>query len=207
MSDSKPSPEHLGEYHWGYLPHIDAAGLTQHVTLHLADSLPAHVIEPMRQELAALPASEREVQRRTRIQDLLDAGLGCCLLRRPDCAQIVEDSLRFGDGSRYRLLCWVVMPNHLHVLIEQLPGWPLGKLVQSWKRHTTRQILRLPEAPSCPRNTPNAPPVWQHDYYDRFIRTPGHLEAARNYIEQNPVKAGLVARAEDWPWGSARFRR
>ncbi|MEN8178888.1 MAG: hypothetical protein ABFS39_09725 [Pseudomonadota bacterium] len=48
-------------------------------------------------------------------------------------AWIVEDSLLFGDGERYRLLAWVVMPNHVHVLIEQFNGWPLGKPVQSWK--------------------------------------------------------------------------
>ncbi len=60
----------------------------------------------------------------------------------PDGA-MVEAALRYFDGERYQLAAWVVMPNHVHVLLESLPGWPLGKLVQSWKRHTTREIHKL----------------------------------------------------------------
>ncbi|MFM7220923.1 MAG: transposase, partial [Nodosilinea sp.] len=188
------------------LPHFDVPGLIQHITFHLADSLPRAAIEGMQRELAAMPEAERDVARRQRIQALLDSGLGSCVLRDAACAQIVQDSLLFGDGDRYHLLAWVVMPNHVHVLIEQIPGWPMAKVVQSWKRHTSRQIHRLTLGwSSCTRpNTecnsviptdadyksalPGAaiPPLWQRDYWDRFIRNDHHFLIAKNYIEENP---------------------
>jgi REP element-mobilizing transposase RayT len=96
------------------------------------------------------------------------------------------------------------MPNHVHVLIEQREGWPLAKVVQSWKRHTSREIHRM-GSPSCTRRA--SPPLWQRDYWDRFIRNERHLLAALRYIENNPVVAGLVSAPEDWRWGSAGFRR
>ncbi|MFM7325258.1 MAG: transposase [Nodosilinea sp.] len=123
-------------------------------------------------------------------------------------------------------MAWVVMPNHVHVLIEQIPGWPMAKVVQSWKRHTSRQIHRLTLGwSSCTRpNTecnsviptdadyksalPGAaiPPLWQRDYWDRFIRNDHHFLIAKNYIEENPVAAGLAGSPEAWPWGSAHFK-
>lgn len=202
-------------YSRGYLPHFDAPGAIQHVTFHLADSLPREAIERMQQDLEALPDEQRTVARRMRIQELLDSGLGSCVLGHADCARIVEDAIVFGDGTRYRLLAWVVMPNHVHVLIEQVAAWPLAKVVQSWKRHTTREINQLENlgAPSCTRPLEEMPsatrrsqnPLWQRDYWDRYIRDERHYAAAKKYIEQNPVKAGLVAVAGEWPWGSARL--
>ena len=48
--------------------------------------------------------------------------------------------------------------------------------------------------------------VWQREYWDRFIRNERHFEAAKRYIAMNPVKAGLVDKPKDWPWGSAKQR-
>lgn len=207
-----------GWYSRGYLPHFDAPGLVQHVTFHLADSLPREAIERMQAQVDSIPESERALARRQRIQELLDSGLGRCLLREAACAEIVEDSLLFGDGARYRLIAWVVMPNHVHVMIEQLPGWPLAKVVQSWKRHTSREIHRMGYvlgAPSCTRQIgkeadrksaiPGHTPLWQRDYWDRFMRNDRHFLTAKHYIENNPVEAGLCTAAEEWGWGSARF--
>jgi putative transposase len=195
-----------GWYSRGYLPHFDGVDMIQHVTFHLADSLPAEAVERMSRELDALPEEQRSRERRQRIQDLLDAGIGSCLLRNHASAGIVQDSLLFGDGNRYRLLAWVIMPNHVHVMIQQI-GWPLAKIVQSWKRHTSREIHRLLGVPSCTRpdkgaeHTPAIPGLWQREYWDRYIRDERHFLAAKSYIEQNPVRAGLVADSTDWRWG------
>ena len=187
-----------GWYSRGYLPHIDETGLVQHITFHLADSLPREVVEQMKTKTDALSEKERDVVKRKRIQELLDSGIGSCILERADCARIVEDSLLFGDGVRYQLLAWVVMPNHVHVLIEQNSKWPLGKVVQSWKRHTTREFRKLGLVDT------SKPSLWQRDYWDRFIRDEAHFVIAKEYIENNPVKAGLVDVSGDWSWGSAR---
>jgi putative transposase len=89
------------------------------------------------------------------------------------------------------------MPNHVHVMIEPLPGHEIGRIVGAWKSVTARKILG---------STIEKRHLWQVDYFDRFIRNERHYRAAVNYIHQNPVKGGLVGKAEDWPWRSARMR-
>jgi putative transposase len=189
------------QYGWhsrGYLPHLNAGDMLQHITFHLADSLPAKALERIRWELELLPESDRTIARRRRMHELLDAGRGDCALANPACAELVERSLLHGDGDRYRLLAWVVMPNHVHVLIETHAEWPVSKLVQSWKRHTARRIHQL--LASAPD------PFWQREYWDRYVRGEDHLAITQDYIEQNPVKAGLVAEAAQWRFGSARLK-
>jgi putative transposase len=220
----------------GYLPHYDDDEKIQHVTFHLADSLPSDVVHRMDAELKALPPEKRDVEHRKRVEAWLDASHGSCVLRQPRIAGMVEDSLRSFDGQRYYLLAWVVMPNHVHVLFQPAKGGSVAKIVASWKRFTATQICTCRRAatpgnadlPIGPGNadlligaanatfrtgpgnvglrTGTSPqPVWHREYRDRFIRNEGHLLQAVQYIHQNPVKAGLVVRAEDWLWSSARF--
>ena len=98
------------------------------------------------------------------------------------------------DGVRYRMLAWVIMPNHVHALLETLPAFPLGGIVHSWKSFSAKQANKI---------LGRIGPFWMRDYFDRYVRGEEHLMAAMEYIEQNPVKAGLVRSANDWRWGSA----
>lgn len=216
LSNSKKKPSTTrrsrGWYSHGYLPHFDAPGLIQHITFHLADSLPHAAIDRLWHEVESLPKERQSVERRKRIQVLLDSGLGSCVLQDADCARIIESSLLFGDDRRYRLLAWVVMPNHVHVLIEQHDTWPLAKVVQSWKRHTSRKIHNLTTIPGWPSGSPSCTrpdsnPLWQRDYWDRFIRNEKHLLTTIRYIENNPVAAGLCDTPEEWEWSSASSGR
>ncbi len=193
-----PSPSTSPWHSRGYLPHHDSRGTYQHITFHVADSLPAIAIERMSTDLSNLPDDEVAQARRERIQTLLDAGYGSCPLKPSAHAAIVEDSLLHGDGDRYRLLEWVIMPNHVHVLLEQTTC-SLAKVVQSWKRHTARQIHLL--------DADAVRPLWQREYWDRFIRDEVHYRAVVRYIHDNPVTARLVSRAQDWQWGSACRRQ
>ena len=185
-----PTPK--GWYSRGYLPHLDTSGALQAVTFRLSDSLPHHVLEQMRQEAQDDPA------RMQVIEPLLDAGHGACWLRNPEIATLVEAALLRGDGEQYRLLCWTLMPNHVHVLIETLPDHPLFRVVQGWKGASAIAANRLLHRTGA---------FWARDYFDRYIRDETHLTTVGNYIDRNPVKAGLVERPEDWPFGSARFLR
>ena len=185
---------HLGWHSRGYLPHLDVAGLTQSVTFRLADSLPVAQAD-IWSELARLAT---DAKRRALAEAWLDRGHGSCALRDPVFAALVEDALLRFDGLRCRVLAWVVMPNHVHVLVGVFPGWPLASLVKSWKSYTARAInSRLGHRGA----------LWQADYFDRFVRDDAHLRGEIDYIEENPVKAGLVARAADWPWSSASHKR
>ena len=125
-----------------------------------------------------------------------DAGYGACHLRRPEVADLVEAALLYGDGDRYRLIEWCVMPNHVHVLIEPV-GMPLPDIVQGWKSVTARRANRLLRRQGA---------FWMRDYYDRYIRDARHLYLARRYIWLNPVTAGLCREPADWKWSSARLR-
>lgn len=128
------------------------------------------------------------------IAEYEDRGFGACHLRDPRVARLVEGALHFHDGRYYRLFEWCVMPNHVHVLIQQLAGAPLGQVVGSWKTYTAKRANALLD-----RNGR----FWMADYFDRYIRSAGHFYSARHYIRHNPVAARLCDKPEDWPWSSA----
>lgn len=196
---------HRGWYSRGYLPHLDASHLIQFITYRLADSLPATVHERLKAEVASrgLAENRRRAELRQQIDRYLDAGQGSCVLRIPAIAACIEDTWQHFDGERYRLLEWVVMPNHCHVLIEAFQGIPLGKIVLSWKNYTARFINDYLSRTGVRRSQIKRSQVWQRDYWDRFIRDERHFEATKHYIAMNPVKAGLVDTPEAWPWSSA----
>ena len=124
----------------GYLPHLDSLEHLQSITFRLADSLPRTVLDKLKNELKKLPNDQREIVKRKEIEHWLDSGMGCCALRNPDMAAIMQESLLRFDGIRYRLLCWCIMPNHVHILIK--PEETLCKIVQSWKSYTGRWALK-----------------------------------------------------------------
>ena len=129
-----------------------------------------------------------------KVEQYLNAGHGACHLRNERAAQLVENALLHFDSERYRLLAWVVMPNHVHALIETFEHHPLDAVLHSWKSFTGNRINQL-----FRRNGM----LWQPEYFDRFIRSEQHLSFSIRYIEDNPVKAGLVNKVEDWPFSSA----
>ena len=182
----------LGWHQRGYLPHYDVPWVTQIVTLRLMDSLPAS----RRGEWEHLLKIENNRERRRKLEEYLDRGLGECWLGRPEIATLTEGALRFFDGQRYGLAAWVVMPNHLHLLVDV---WevPLAELVKSWKDFVAKKAnKRLGRSGG----------FWEREYLDTVIEDEQHRSTAVRYIENNPVKAGLVKEAKDWPWSSARFR-
>ncbi|MES2995504.1 MAG: transposase [Verrucomicrobiota bacterium] len=192
----------MGWHSRGYLPHLDAAKEIQAVTFRLADALSAMVIERWQRELENVGQETDENQRAKRLHGWIaryeDAGHGACVLQQSQCAEIVQSALLHFDGDRYRMLEWVIMPNHVHMMLETLPGYELAGVIKSWKSFTARRIHDA---------IGGSGPLWQREYFDRYIRDENHFHASRKYIHENPVKAGLVAQAEDWRWGSASQQR
>ena len=185
-----PASRHAPKY-WhsrGYLPHCDVPGLLQFITFRLADSLPADAFEGLCQD---------SDERNSRIEELLDAGYGECLLQHSEVAVIVENALLHFDGQRYLLLAWCVMPNHVHLLIQTCEEWNLSDLLHGWKSFTSHAINS-----HLGRNGA----VWMVDYFDRYIRDDLHLAAVIEHIHGNPVKAGLVDDEKSWPYSSAGAR-
>ncbi len=114
------------------LPHWEQKGCTYFLTWRLADSVPESVWRPWVDERKLFLEShpkpwDASVQKAfntqftRRMEDWLDAGHGSCALRSPEVRRIVEEALRFFQGQRYELNAWVLMPNHVHVLVQPLP--------------------------------------------------------------------------------------
>jgi putative DNA methylase len=177
----------------GYLPHCDGLSPQQFITFRLGDSLPVTVLKRLAMEC---PGDEQDPERRARVEGFLDAGHGSCLLRDPECARMVEQAMLHFDDDRYRLIAWVVMPNHVHALIEPLGDQRLADIVHSWKSFTANRINRLLGRQAS---------LWQREYWDRYIRDMVHLQSTIAYIHANPVAAKLVCQANEWPFSSARF--
>jgi REP element-mobilizing transposase RayT len=114
-----------------------------------------------------------------------------------DLATLVQEALLHFDCQRYHLLAWCVMPNHVHMLIETREGYPLGEVVHSWKSFTAKEINHL---------LGRSEMVWAADYFYRYVRDDAHLQGAIEYIESNPVEAGLARHPEDWRFSSAAVR-
>jgi putative DNA methylase len=91
------------------------------------------------------------------------------------------------------MYAYVLMPNHVHILINPLV--PLRRITGGIKGVSAR------DANGALGRTGKA--FWQDESFDHWIRNDAQLERIQSYIEYNPVKAGLVAKPEDWQWSSA----
>ncbi|MGO8756655.1 MAG: transposase [Terracidiphilus sp.] len=184
----------------GRLPHWEKDAGLYFVTFHLADSLPLHVlgkiVERQRLLLAAnragahlLPDHKTLIDEFSpkKVEEYFDRGIGGCALRDPRIGEMVANALLFWHGTRYRLLAWCVMPNHVHVILSLFPGHELADVVRSWKSYTARRANRILGRTGT---------FWQREYYDRLIRKEGELDRAVQYVLSNPERAGL----RDWKW-------
>jgi REP element-mobilizing transposase RayT len=182
----------------GYLPHFDGVAVPQFITYHLADSIPAKVIKRWKQELKHLEYERERILLQRRIEKYLDHGYGESLLKDERVPGMVQDSLLKFDGSRYRLFAWVVMPNHLHSLMTRFENYQLKDILHSLKSYTAHEANKLLNRHGQ---------FWIEDYFDRYIRDEEHFRQTVEYIEMNPVKAGLCKKPGDWRFSSAWFKK
>jgi putative DNA methylase len=184
-------------YARGYVPHFDGGAIPQLVTFRLIDAFPAVRLREWQIELSKMPPIQAESERRRRIEEYLDKGCGSAWLSQPDLGSLVSRAIACFDGDRYLLHAWCVMPNHVHVLFTPKPDRSLSEIVQAWKSYTASKANIL----LARRGS-----FWQREYFDRFIRDERHFRASVEYIENNPVKAGLALDAITWPFSSASLR-
>ena len=123
------------------------------------------------------------------------ASIGPRWLQDARVAQCVVDALRYGERplGLYELRAWVVMINHVHLLIH--PQVKLSRITKAIKNFSARQANTILGR--------TGQPFWQDESYDHWVRGPQESEKIVRYVEENPVAAGLVKRAEDWRWSSA----
>jgi len=90
------------------------------------------------------------------------------------------------------------MPNHVHVIVRPEGEHTLNKILQSWKGYTSREANKIL---NCTGQS-----FWDREYYDHVIRDDAEKARLTKYIHDNPIKAGLCERWEDWEWSSAHAR-
>ncbi len=182
----------------GRLPHWEARGSAYFITFRLADSLPAHVLDAYlfeREDIVRTAKTSgreltlHELQRldelhEERIEAYLDAGNGSCWLSDALIAGIVKENLLHFGGTKYCLIAWCIMPNHVHAVVRPLQGHGLTDIVQSYTAKKANELLRRTGA------------FWQREYYDHLVRDQDDYERVVHYTFDNPRKAGLT----NWPW-------
>ena len=187
------------------LPHWEQAGGTYFVTFRTGDSLPSDVmeewketrdrwlsirgidssVEGWRAQFRDLSKTERddfEERFSSRLHEFLDSGYGECVLKRRELSAMVAESLLHFDGDRYQMGDFVVMPNHVHLLVQLEEGFELKAQCYSWKKFT---------AGSLNAALGRSGHFWQGESYDRLVRDLEEFEHYRKYIAENPVMAGL----------------
>lgn len=212
------------------LPHREQPGCTYFVTWRLADSVPADLIQQWKTERSVFhhthpkPWSEetwREYSRNfeRRLERWSDEGHGACHFRHENLRKVVCTSFRHFDQQRYDLVSYVVMPNHVHVLLRPYAGTPaesvgeipasaslrsqnraepflhpcsLAGILKAWKGFTAREINRA---------LGRAGTLWMDESFDHAVRSEAQWLKFRDYIRDNPKNAGL--RENEWSWWDA----
>ncbi len=123
------------------------------------------------------------------------AKFGPLWLKDPGVAKLVEKVLQEGESKLqlYHLHAYAVMPNHVHILAR--PGASLERISRALKGFTARQANKILGR--------TGQRLWQQESYDHWVRSEESFSRIAEYVEHNPVRAGLAKRAEDWPWSSA----
>jgi REP element-mobilizing transposase RayT len=173
------------------LPHWEQEGKAYFVTFRLFDSIPAKIAKKLKQEREewlnknkikdASDLHKLTIEKRTeyyhlfskRYDELLDNGYGSCILANPECRQIIEEALSYFDKDRYYLDKYVIMPNHVHVIVIPKAEWGLSKILHSWKSFTANKINKL---------LGRRGRLWMDESFDHIIRSAEQFEKIREYI-------------------------
>lgn len=198
-----------------HLPHYQPQGGTFFVTFGLVGSIPKPVWEQLLAERAAAEArltaiadtAERvrqayleEKRWFARWDAVLDrAESASRWLEQPEIAEIVVDAMHHRDGQEYSLHAYTLMPTHAHMLITPT------QLGEDYRMlHEILQKLKGYTAFKANARLGRKGAFWHGESYDHFVRDADEQARILYYIEQNSVKAGLVQKAEDWPWTYTR---
>ena len=172
----------------GHLPHMHQDETMQYVTFRLADSLPRTVCREIYQRLEIFKKihpmpwdAETKLLYWKEIgpmqERLLDNGYGACWLKYPECRQFLIDAIAYMDNVKYEVYCYVIMPNHVHILIRPLGTNKMEDILHSIKLYSSRKINRT---------VGRRGRLWMKESFDRMVRNHDHLKHCYHYILNNP---------------------
>ena len=209
--------------YYRHLPHWRQPGATYFVTFRQSDSIPkavlsewldvrqrwyrAHGLDPewirhAPDRFAAayekiLPGVRKTFERQQAriLHDELDRAHGSCVLRNSSLRQELIDSLRHFHATRFWLGDFVVMPNHVHALIQPFDGFELEDLLGSIKRWTSRcigvELAAQPDVTQRQESQFARDRFWQQESYDRIVRDTEELYWFRKYIAENAAQSNV----------------
>ena len=177
------------------IPHWNQCDCVQFVTFRLADSLPQSKLqEYMSRKAEWLNAhpkpwslsdqDEYDNVFGAAIDKWIDAGHGECLLKDQQARDALEDVMMLSDGQRYDIYAFVIMPNHVHVLMAPMAGNAVQDIVRAWKSASSHRINKLLNRKGT---------VWERDSFDHMVRNAEDFNAKLQYIADNPRGMSL-----DW---------
>ena len=195
-----------------HLPHIQPPGAVLFVTFRLAGSLPPAVqrrlhaeAEWVEKQIARISDRQEKVARALQEHKRMFAQWDAALdsnrqrpqwLEQAPVAAMVAESLRYRDQNVYDLDTFCVMGNHVHVVFAPRTKdgggyYSLPAIMHSLKLYTATQANKLLHRSGA---------FWQQEYYDHVVRDEAEWQRIRQYVINNPVKAGLVSEWDAWPW-------
>ena len=208
LSFYDPTHPH-GSYIGGNLPHWRQDGVVYFLTWRTADSLPRERVKQWMDERDQwlikhpepwTPKIEQEYFKLfpERWEAWLDESQGACELAQPELRKIVEESLLKRDGVDYLLHGFVVMPNHVHVLVTPLGEHSLADITQAWKSVSAHRINQLLHRDGL---------FWQKESFDHIVRSEKQMVRLMDYLRDNPKvllgDGGTVAYLRDEGGGGA----
>jgi len=117
-------------------------------------------------------------------------GKGRLRLASPERAEVVS-AIKHFEGFRYELYAYVVMDDHVHVVVRPFEENELESIVSSWKSFSAHRIQSIRKSRGS---------VWQREYFDRIVRDEKELEEKRGYIQKNPFKRWPDLERYPWFW-------
>ncbi len=172
----------------GNLPHWTQYGKITFVTFRLADSLPQYIIDNIKTEYESIKQQllkegcQKEleflkVKKHNQLEKYLDKGYGSCILKNKQYQDIIIQTLEHDNNLMYELHCYVIMPNHIHLLIEPKEQATIQQIIKTIKSVSAHKINSY---------TNQIGSIWQKEYFDRIIRNEDHYNRVVNYIRQTP---------------------
>jgi putative transposase len=212
-------------YYRRNLPHYQPANATFFVTFRLAGSLPPDVIAKLKEEYGFLQSKLSDIRNDDRKKKLLadehrryfhkfdefldKHSTAPTWLSDPRIAHVVAEAIRYRDGNDYDMIAYCIMPNHVHLVFEiverfdeslsvrdNVPHYKVTDIMGSLKKHTALEANKI----LC-----RSGQFWQHESYDHVVRSGKELDGIISYVLNNPVKAKLVSRWEEWKWSYCIF--
>ncbi|MDN5214123.1 transposase [Fulvivirgaceae bacterium BMA12] len=142
------------------------------------------------------------------------------LFSRERYKEIIIDNLKYCIENKGLIIyAYVIMPNHIHVIIKSVEGQELSKIIRDFKRYTAkilyttlksdkresrrRWLLRIMEEEGQKSSSNKRIKVWRHENHPVALDTNKMLDDRLNYIHNNPVRSGICFRAEDYKYSSS----